>query len=1231
MLTKTKKIALLTTGLAGTLLATTIGGVVLSSCTTGSVTEDPKNQFGNKFTTSIDWNNQVEVSRLNIDKNGLVYSDQDRTILIGVLPSTSVSELVIPRSVKQISGYINKTSDKNNNTPTGAFENQTTLTSIRFEGSEVQIIGPQAFKGCTSLTTIQLPSSVTTIGNNAFEDTGAIAQINLDNIKFIGNSSFKNAFSKLPPNTVELNLSNAQFIDTMAFMKNTAIKTINFNNNKSLREIKESAFESSVIPGSINLSNANYLKTIGPKAFKNTTELTSITLPNSLTTLGSNATDSGVFQNSSISSIDLSNTAISTLNQSTFNSATNLTSVLLPDTLNTIDVSAFSNTAISTLDLSKTKISTLKNDSFMGLTNITEIKFPQSLSTLGNNVFRQSSIETVDFTNTKLTVISQGSFLGATKLKSIILPTNLTTIGQEAFKQTTSLETIDLSKNTKLNSIGNNAFEESAITSITLPKLTTLSTTTTIGTSAFKGSKIKTADLSSANLTTIANSTFENCSNLEKVLIKSPDLDQVNNPNATALQKQITTIGQAAFKNAKKLKAIFHVVDDNTNDQLTPNGVVVASPFLTSIGSEAFYNVPEIRVFDASKVVNPSNNGNLVGDRLFNKDLNLVDEANNPLESKLEAVILPPKLDDDPNNNYYVGHGAFKNNPKLTHVGTKKTLGFDEGNTPLLKADDYISKFKVAGFQAPKKLNAIGENSFENTGIEVVNFKETEIANGNTLGSSTTGPSSYGYMTFSHTKNLKKVILPTKLTVIQEKMFWDTPSLQEVNFNELTSLTTLGTDNFTNLYNFKSSSITADATPQNYHLNLARSTKEETPTPPTPILDLTDLKITSISARSFTGLPNNVQVKLSNVITGLGGNDTLTQLTKPFDGNTSENLTTVKVPAQNLRFEEVSGLDKTLEKIQSMAVTSSGVTQNLYFYTDPNMDLTKFSTLTTLSPATFNDNPNLETIKLSPKVTTWQINQTSGNGPTLASKYRQAAINNANKLKEISFNGFGGTYSSSTFTGDNSDITNLSSANWDNMIKNNSVLWTNISTMMNSLGYDASLEANGTEVNNTPVATVSPGVLDKWRAATKDASDNITIGSRPWIDVDLNTDGSDLKGANKWYTTKPTNDAATANENISDNAPTANKKAYFKHNGIIWEWSATVGTDSKISISLTPDQSTLPNVYKAIKVDSSSEGYITTFRSAKVNLTASAKKASTLSYGVNIKFNIAVQPASKTK
>lgn len=545
MLTKTKKIALLTTGLAGTLLATTIGGVVLSSCTTGSVTEDPKNPFGNKFTNSIDWNNQVEVSRLNIDRNGLVYSDQDRTILIGVLPGTSVSELVIPRSVKQISGYINKTGNASAAIPTGAFEGQTTLTSIRFEGSDVQIIGNQAFKGCTSLTTIQLPSSVATIGNNAFENTGAVAKINLDNVKFIGNSAFKNAFVNLPPNTVELNLSNAQFIDTMAFMNNTAIKTINFNNNKSLRSIGTSAFESTAVSGSINLSNATYLKSIGASAFKNTTNLESVILPSSLTTLGTNTANSGVFQNSSISSIDLSKTQITNLNQSTFSGASNLSSITLPDTLNVIDVSAFSGAAFTTLDLSNTKVRELQNDSFRGLTNVIEIKFPETLRTLGNNVFKQSTIETVDLSNTKVTQISDYAFEEARKLKSIKLPSNLISIGTNSFRRTESLESIDL-KNTKLTSIGQAAFEESGITSIALPKSTT-DDMFTIGNYTFKGSKIKFADFRSTNLSSLPVEIFRNCSEMEYLLIKSPDLSAIDATTPSPVQKQITSIQNGAF------------------------------------------------------------------------------------------------------------------------------------------------------------------------------------------------------------------------------------------------------------------------------------------------------------------------------------------------------------------------------------------------------------------------------------------------------------------------------------------------------------------------------------------------------------------------------------------------------------------------------------------------------------------------------------------------------------
>ncbi len=52
-------------------------------------------------------------------------------------------------------------------TTTGAFKNNTTLTSVRIENG-VQGIGALAFLGCSSLSKVVVPESVTTIGANAF-------------------------------------------------------------------------------------------------------------------------------------------------------------------------------------------------------------------------------------------------------------------------------------------------------------------------------------------------------------------------------------------------------------------------------------------------------------------------------------------------------------------------------------------------------------------------------------------------------------------------------------------------------------------------------------------------------------------------------------------------------------------------------------------------------------------------------------------------------------------------------------------------------------------------------------------------------------------------------------------------------------------------------------------------------------------------------------------------------
>ena len=78
-----------------------------------------------------------------------------------------------------------------------------------------------------------------------------------------------------------------------------------------------------------------------------------------------------------------------------------------------------------------------------------------------------------------------------TKLTSVSLPDALTSVPTNAFKGCSSLEKVGISENSKLQSIGSNAFQNSALTQIYIPK-----NVTTIGTGAFNRTPITVFDMS---------------------------------------------------------------------------------------------------------------------------------------------------------------------------------------------------------------------------------------------------------------------------------------------------------------------------------------------------------------------------------------------------------------------------------------------------------------------------------------------------------------------------------------------------------------------------------------------------------------------------------------------------------------------------------------------------------------------------------------------------------------
>ncbi|MCX6388614.1 MAG: leucine-rich repeat domain-containing protein, partial [Solirubrobacterales bacterium] len=74
-----------------------------------------------------------------------------------------------------------------------AFQNQVSITSLVFtSGGTLASIGDEAFSGATGLKIIVIPSSVLTIGNSTFQETGSLASVTfLGNAPTVGTDAFK--------------------------------------------------------------------------------------------------------------------------------------------------------------------------------------------------------------------------------------------------------------------------------------------------------------------------------------------------------------------------------------------------------------------------------------------------------------------------------------------------------------------------------------------------------------------------------------------------------------------------------------------------------------------------------------------------------------------------------------------------------------------------------------------------------------------------------------------------------------------------------------------------------------------------------------------------------------------------------------------------------------------------------------------------------------------------------
>ncbi len=431
--------------------------------------------------------------------------------------------VTIPSSVTSISSY--------------AFVDCSGLTSVTIPSS-VNSIGSYAFVNCSGLTSVTIPNSVTSIGEYAFYKCSGLTSVTIpSSATSIGNAAF---YSCSGLGSVIVQCIPTDYIGSDIFNECPNLKEVTFDCETVARMFSgNTSIEKVTMKESVT--------SIGSDAFCNCSGLTSVTIPNSVTSIGSYA-----FQNcSGLTSVTIPN-SVTSIGECAFYDCYSLASVVIGSGVTSIGQYAFyytnlkktiwlTNTPPSGASYAQGTINYVSNEEY-NISN--KVVYPFLSSYFDVDGVRYVPISLSDKTcdaidcvydesATNLTIASTVTYKGVSLAVKKIQPylgynnkfiTSLTfnTNGELGEYAFAACSNIKTVKlGKKVSAIGSHAFENcSSLTAIDIPEIVPV-----LNEYAFSGCSSLTSIKIKPKMTEIKNAAFYNCTSLKEVIIEDSETE----------------------------------------------------------------------------------------------------------------------------------------------------------------------------------------------------------------------------------------------------------------------------------------------------------------------------------------------------------------------------------------------------------------------------------------------------------------------------------------------------------------------------------------------------------------------------------------------------------------------------------------------------------------------------------------------------------------------------------